>query len=91
MEGVLKEQHFGIWEYLAQFNENAECVDPDYKYKFVDDLTILEKINLLIIGMASFNCKSTVPSDVPDNGQVIPSENLNSQNYINEIEKWTKN
>ena len=34
---------FGIWEYLAQSNDNANCVDKDYRYKFVDDLTILEK------------------------------------------------
>lgn len=37
---------FGIWEYLAQSNNSAECVESDYKFKFVDDLTVLEKINL---------------------------------------------
>ena len=39
---------FGIWEYLTQSNNSADCVtNPDYRYKFVDDLTVLEKINLL--------------------------------------------
>ena len=33
---------FGIWEYLAQSNNSADCVDPNYRYKFVDDLTIIE-------------------------------------------------
>ena len=28
---------FGIWEYLAQSNENADIVDPSYRIKFVDD------------------------------------------------------
>ena len=48
---------FGLWEYLAQSNSNADCVNPDYRFKFVDDLTVLEKINLLIVGMCSFNSK----------------------------------
>ena len=37
---------FGIWEYLVQSNNSADCVDPNYRFKFVDDLTILEKVNL---------------------------------------------
>ena len=45
---------FGVWEYLAQSNNNADCVDPNYRYKFVDDLTVLEKVNLLTIRLASF-------------------------------------
>ena len=34
---------FGIWEYLAESNDNANCINPEYRFKFVDDLTILEK------------------------------------------------
>ena len=48
---------FGIWEYLAQSNSSADCVNVDYRFKLVDDLTVLEKINLLIAGISSFNCK----------------------------------
>ena len=33
---------FGIWEYLAKSYDNATCVDPNYRFKFVDDLTVLE-------------------------------------------------
>ena len=82
---------FGIWEYLAQSNENANCVDQDSKFKFVDDLTVLEKINLLLIGLASFNCKNSVPSDIPTHNQIIPADQLKSQKYINDINEWTKN
>ena len=35
---------FGIWEYLAQSNNSADCVDPNYRYKFVDNLTIRKSI-----------------------------------------------
>ena len=34
---------FGIWEYLAQSNHIADCVKPEYRFKFVDDLNVLEK------------------------------------------------
>ena len=80
---------FGIWEYLAQSNNNANCVNPDRRFKFVDDLTTLEKINLLIIGLASFNSKQSVPSDMPDHNQYIPKENLKSQEYLTKIKQWT--
>ena len=82
---------FGIWEYLAQSNDNANCVDKDYRYKFVDDLTILEKNNLLTVGITSFNTKLSVPSDIPIHNQFIPSINLNSQKYIENIKLWTQN
>ena len=81
---------FGIWEYLTQSNDNADCVDPDYRFKFVDDLTVLEKVNLLLIGLASFNCHVSVPSDIPAHNQFIPAEHLKSQEYINEIKHWTE-
>ena len=80
---------FGIWEYLAQSNESANCVSPDNRFKFVDDLTVLEKVNLLLVGLASINCKSSVPSDIPIHNQLIPSENLQSQEYLQKIKQWT--
>jgi hypothetical protein len=82
---------FGIWEYLVQSNNSADCVNPDYRYKFVDDLTLLEKINLLVIGLSSFNCKSTVPYNIPTHNQFIPAEHLESQGNLKEIQEWTEN
>ena len=82
---------FGIWEYLAQSNSNADCVNPERRFKFVDDLTVLEKINLLIVGLSSFNSKVSVPSDIPDHNQYIPQENLESQQYLEKITDWTQN
>ena len=32
----------GVLEYLVQCNNNANCVQPDLRFKYVDDLTILE-------------------------------------------------
>ena len=83
--------YFGILEYLTQSNSSANCVKPDSRFKFMDDLTILEKINLILIGMTSYNSKFQVPNDMNESNLYIPSENLKSQTYLNEIEKWTQN
>ena len=34
------------------------------RFKFVDDLTILEIVDLLTVGLTSYNIKQHVPSDI---------------------------
>ena len=80
----------GILEYLAQSNDSASCVPLENRFKFIDDLTCLEIINLLSIGIASANVKQQVPTDLPKHGQVIPAENLKSQDWLEQINDWTK-
>ena len=77
-------------EYLAQSNNSADCVGPEERYKFVDDLTVLEIVNLLTIGLCSLNIKNQVPNDVKEDNQFISSENLESQKYLDEINSWTE-
>ena len=38
----------GILEFLSQTNNSADCVNPEERFQFVDDLTVLEIFNLLI-------------------------------------------
>ena len=73
----------GLLEYLSQSNHSADCVEEQDRYKFVDDLTVLEIVNLLLVGMTSFNLKAQVPNDIPNHNQYIPSHNLRSQEYLN--------
>ena len=49
-------------EYLAQSNDNADCVEPEDRFKYIDDLSLLQLILLsgLII---EYNFKSHVASD----------------------------
>ena len=81
----------GIIEYLSQSSNSADCVGQDERYKFVDDLTILEIVNLLTIGISSYNIKHHVPNDIIQENQFIPPNNLQSQRNLNEINTWTKN
>ena len=80
----------GILEFLSQTNNSADCVGSSERFKFVDDLTILEIVNLLTIGMTSFNIKHQVPNDIAEDNQFIPPEHLKSQDYLNKINSWTK-
>ena len=81
----------GILEYLSQSNNSADCVNEKDRFKFVDDLSILEIVNLLTVGLSSFNLKQQVPSDIPAHNQYIQAQNLKSQEWLDEINKWTKN
>ena len=57
----------------------------------MDDKTTLEVINLLNIGIASHNIRERVPTNIPLSNLKIPSENLKTQKYMNDIERWTEN
>ena len=80
---------WGILEYLSQSNDNTEYISNKDKFKFIDDLSILEKINLLCIGISSFNFKANVASDIVENGYFINPDNLKSQVYLDKIAEWT--
>ena len=79
----------GIWEYLSQTNNNSDCVPEEDRFKFVDDLSILEIINLLNVGLSEFDFESQVPSDIPVNGLYLDAEKLKSQHYLNKISEWS--
>ena len=81
---------FGLWEYLSQSNDNAECVDEADRFKFVDDLSFLEIIYLLNVGLSIYNIHANVPSNIPTHNQVVSSDNLNSQKQLKSINDWTK-
>ena len=81
----------GILEYLSQSNDSADCVNVGDRFKFIDDLSVLEIVNLLTVGLSSFNIKQEVPSDIPTHNQYIPPEHLQSQEWLDEINKWTEN
>ena len=83
--------NLGNWEFLSQTNSNADCVPVEDRFKFVDDLSTIEIINLLTVGLSSLNMKHQVPSDVPEHGQFVDSCNLKSQQYLDQINQWTVN
>ena len=81
---------WGILEYLAQSNNNTDFISPEKKFKFIDDLSILEIVNLLSIGLSSYNFNLHVASDIPADGFYIEPSNMLSQHYLEKISQWTK-
>ena len=80
----------GQLEYLSQSNTNADFLTSDEKFKFIDDLSILEVINLVMSGISSYNFKNHIASDIGAHGQYLPPENIQSQSYLNKIQQWTE-
>ena len=80
----------GLLENLSQSNRSADIVDLEDRFKFVDDLSLLEIVNLLTVGITSFNLKQSIPSDIPCDNQFIPSNNLQSQGWLDNIDRWTE-
>ena len=81
--------NFGILEYLSQTNNNFDFIEEDLRFKYFDDASILEIVNLLSIGLASHNLKAQVPSNIPTHNQFIPGSYLKSQDYLERISQWT--
>ena len=81
---------FGILGYLSQSNDNSDWIPLDDRYKYMDDLTFLEAVYLANIGISSYNLKSHVPSDLPLHNQIINSDKLKTQEYLEKIESWTE-
>ena len=82
--------NFGNWEFLSQTNNSADCVPKEDRIKFVDDLSTLEVINLIKIGLSSFHFHNQIVSDIPTHGQYIKSGHLKSQEYLKKINEWSE-
>ena len=79
----------GLIEYDSQSNDNTDFLLPEDKFKFVDDLSTLEIINLILAGLSTYNFKQHVASDVGIDQLFIPKEHIKSQDYMDNICEWT--
>ena len=56
---------------------------------YFDDLTVLEFVSLLNIGLSSQNVRLRVPSNLPSHNQFVHRDKLKTQGYLDKISKWT--
>ena len=78
----------GLIEYFVQSNDNADCVEPDLKFKFVDDLSFLELVMLAGI-LTEYNFKQHIASDIGIDELYVPAESLKTQSDLDNIAEWT--
>ena len=70
-------------------NGNLDFLPEDEGFKFVDDSSFLEVLDLLAFGLSSFNTKFQVPSDIPPGEGFLPSENFQTQRHLDTVSRWT--
>ena len=80
----------GIVEYISQTTGNLDFTERDSAFKFVDDGSTIEIINLLLVGLSTFNHKLQIPSDMAVGQNYIPAENLETQSNLDKISEWTQ-
>ena len=78
----------GLIEYLVQSNDNADCVSQADRFKYVDDLSILEIISLAGL-LEEYNFYEHVASDVGCDQLYLPPDTFSTQGNLNSISEWT--
>ena len=76
---------------MSQSNKNADFVPKEDKFKLIDDLSMLEILNLVNIGLKNYNFKQHVASDIAIDQKYLSSEKTASQTYTSKISDWTLN
>ena len=79
----------GIVEYISLTNGNLNFLEDDEKFKFVDDASFLEILNILAVGLTSFNAKLQVPTDIATDNLYLPTQSTSSQSTLDKISNWT--
>ena len=75
-------------EYSVQSNDKVDFLENDEKYKYVDDLSILEFICLSGI-LVEYDVLSHVPSDVGVDQLFLPSASYETQSHLGQMSNWT--
>ena len=79
----------GILEHISLTKGNLDFLEDDEAFKFIDDTSMLEILNLLSIGVCSYNSRLQIPSDIPPEFGYIPPKNTQTQDNLNTISEWT--
>jgi hypothetical protein len=74
--------------YLVGSDDCADHIDQDDKFRYIDDLEILELVKLTGILM-EYDIKSHIPSDVGPHQQFLPTDHLKTPSYLDSISEWT--
>ena len=78
----------GQISYISGSDDNADHVDQDDQYKYMDDLSILELIMMGSI-LTDYDFHDHVASDIGVDQLYLPPENLKTQQNLNLISTWT--
>ena len=78
----------GGLEYLAQSNDNADIVPPEDRFKYVDDLSILQLICFSGL-LVEYNFTQHIASDIGTDQLYLPASSYTTQSCLDYISNWT--
>ena len=78
----------GQIEFLVQSNDNADIVCPDDRFKYIDDLSVLQLVCLSGL-LTEYDFYQHVASDVGIDDAFLPPESYPTQNTLDSISNWT--
>ena len=70
-------------------NDNADMVKPEDRFKYIDDLSILQLICLSGI-LTDYNFHHHIASDIGIGDKYLPAETYQTQDHLDQISSWTK-
>ena len=73
-----------------QSNDNADSVSPKDRFKFIDDLSVLQLV-LLSGLLTEYNFHQHVASDISVSQKFLSSDKYPMQKNLDQIAEWTKN
>ena len=78
----------GQLEYLVLSNNNADTVSADDRYKYIDDLTVLQLVCLSGL-LTEYNFTEHVASDIGVGQTYLPADSYPIQDHLNFISNWS--
>ena len=73
----------------VKVSSHADCVSEEDRFKYIDDLTILQLICLSGL-LLEYDYLEHVPSDIGVNEYFLPSDSYKTQENLNCIASWSK-
>ena len=78
----------GQIEYLVQSNDNADNIPPEDRFKYIDDLSILQLICMSGL-LIEYDFHEHVASDVGIDQKFLPAASYGIQDSLDQISTWT--
>ena len=64
-------------------------LNPEDIWKYIDDAHFMEVLNLVLAGLACYNFKNHVASDIPTENKFLPTEHFSTKGHLEKLNRWT--
>ena len=79
----------GQLEYIVQSNDNADSVSSEDRFKYIDDLSLLQLVFMSGLLM-DYDFSQHVASDIGIDEKFLPPESYSTQETLDTVSQWTQ-